>query len=76
MSQALRSSGNSYRAVRSRARSILALVVALASINIWPPNVDAADMDKVVHHVFPAAEEGFDPRPRTNCIPAASSRQF
>ena len=62
MSQASRSSGNSYGSPRFRARSILTLVVGLASINIWPPNVDAADMDKVVRHVFPAAEEGFDPQ--------------
>ena len=47
---------------RFRARTMLRWSWRLRRINIWPPNVDAADMNKVVRHVFPAAEEGFDPQ--------------
>ena len=38
-----------------------AAVVALAVVGMSPPPLLAADPNKVVRHVFPAAETGFDP---------------
>src|SRR4249919_3681231 len=44
-------------ALRATAVAALLLVAAASPV----PIANAADMDKVVRHVFPAGEEGFDP---------------
>jgi oligopeptide transport system substrate-binding protein len=56
-----RSRRNSSRRIGSTRRA-LALLVLIATFNAMSPSVGAADMNKVVRHVFPAAEEGFDPQ--------------
>ncbi len=49
------------RAFDFGARRALALVACAAMFSALSQQVDAADMNKVVRHVFPVAEEGFDP---------------
>jgi oligopeptide transport system substrate-binding protein len=47
------------RTVAARwAPTLVALMAAVAAVS---QPVAAADMNKVIHHVFPASEEGFDP---------------
>ncbi len=41
--------------------SALAALFALALAGVPSPDAAAADMNKVIRHVFPAGEEGFDP---------------
>ncbi|HET7097873.1 MAG TPA: ABC transporter substrate-binding protein [Casimicrobiaceae bacterium] len=40
----------------------LIAALALALGGVFPPAAAAADMNKVIRHVFPAGEEGFDPQ--------------
>ena len=42
--------------------SKLAVLLVLAFAGAAPPSAAAADMNKVIRHVFPAAETGFDPQ--------------
>jgi len=42
--------------------SNFALLLALVLAGVAPPSAAAANMDKVIRHVFPAAETGFDPQ--------------
>jgi peptide/nickel transport system substrate-binding protein len=48
-----------HRGIRSVRAAALAL--AFCAIGLVVPRADAADMNKVIRHVFPAGEEGFDP---------------
>ena len=50
----------SNRARLSAPALIAALALALGGV--FPPAAAAADMNKVIRHVFPAGEEGFDPQ--------------
>src|SRR6266576_3509416 len=42
-------------------RRCIRIAIALAAIAGFAPATIAADMNKVIRHVFPAGEEGFDP---------------
>ena len=46
---------------RSLRAPALAVALALSLAGLAPQPVGAADMNKVIRHVFPAGEEGFDP---------------
>ena len=42
-------------------RHCIRIATALAALAAFAPGAVAADMNKVIRHVFPAGEEGFDP---------------
>src|SRR6267154_1452645 len=64
--QAMNRTGEPFRRTSSKrgrdTRRGLVLLAFLATVNAVPQSIEAADMNKVVRHVFPAAEEGFDPQ--------------
>jgi oligopeptide transport system substrate-binding protein len=47
--------------MRLGSRRCIRIAIAIAALAAFAPAAVAADMNKVIRHVFPAGEEGFDP---------------